>query len=752
MNTLTKFIIIIWSSALLTACGGGSDSDSSTDISQGTTKLAPIANVGADISTDENTTVTLDGSNSSDSDGSIVEYLWKQDSGSYDVEITGSNQSIASFSAPNIDSDLNLVFELTVTDNDGISSKDYLNVTILRVNQQPIANISANLEVNGDELVTIDGSNSNDPDGSIASYAWAQTSGTNVAITNANQAIASFTAPNVNAQLVFELTITDNEGATNTQSITVTTIEQTPEIIENQTPVANVQKTVTVDGGEQVILNGAASSDPDGNIVNYNWAQTSGSPSISFTKTQSSQATTSFIAPNVNTVLIFQLSVTDNNGATNTNSVTVTISEVVPENQAPIANAGINLSTDENTLISLNGSASNDPDGSIVSYSWVQTSGTRAAITNASLATASITAPEVDADTQLGFKLTVTDNEGETATDTMIVSILNVNKAPTAVAGNNFSSDENTQVTLDGSTSSDTDGTISSYSWTQIAGSPMVAINSPTASVASFTAPDVSETTTLTFELVITDNEGEEATDTISVSILDIPVNNAPDIDGVPASSVNEDNFYNFTPVTTDPDDDILIFSVSNLPQWATFDTESGTISGTPTASDIGYYGDIIISVYDGEATALLSGFSIQVLTALNIVELNPLLNEISGYSIFMGTTPDTLSLQNSLDIDSGIINSIDVLATDTNYMSIVPLDVNDGDIFASNPDLVGYRVYIGSTSDTLFLALDITADSENTFSVGELAIAGTYYVSIVVYDVNGFESMLSDIVELNVL
>jgi len=523
MNNLIKYFLIASLALFLSGCG---DEDENISFnSQAVMKIAPVANVGTDISTDENTVVTLDGSNSSDSDGSIVEYLWELDSGSYDIVLNGNNQSIATFTAPDVDADIQLVFELTVTDNDGISSKDYLNVTILRVNEQPVANAPVNVQATGDELVTIDGSNSHDPDGAIASYAWTQTSGTNVTILNADQAIASFTAPNVNAQLGFQLTVTDNEGAANTQAFIVTTVEQTPEVIENQFPIARVQSTVTVNGGGQVVLNGTASSDPDGSITNYNWAQTSGSPSIAFTKAQSSQATTSFIAPNVETQLIFQLSVTDDDGATSTNSVTVTINEVIaePENQAPYAYAGDNITVEENTLVTLSGSASNDSDGTIVGYYWTQRAGSpTVAINTPTSITASFTAPEVTESTTLTFDMKVTDNDGAEATDYVYVTVepaVEPNQDPTAETANNFSADENTLITLDGSASDDSDGTISSFSWTQVAGSPVVAINNPTTAVANFTAPEVTESITLTFELMVTDNDGADDSTTITITV-----------------------------------------------------------------------------------------------------------------------------------------------------------------------------------------------------------------------------------------
>jgi hypothetical protein len=81
------------------------------------------------------------------------------------------------------------------------------------------------------------------------------------------------------------------------------------------------------------------------------------------------------------------------------------------------------------------------------------------------------------------------------------------NNPPTANAGKNKEVNEGSTVTLDGSGSSDSDGTIASYAWTQTAG-PAVLLNDPNAQKPTFTAPQVILDTTLTFELVVTDNGG----------------------------------------------------------------------------------------------------------------------------------------------------------------------------------------------------------------------------------------------------
>lgn len=91
------------------------------------------------------------------------------------------------------------------------------------------------------------------------------------------------------------------------------------------------------------------------------------------------------------------------------------------------------------------------------------------------------------------------------------------------------------------------------------------------------------------------------------------PANNPPTISGSPASDVTATNAYSFVPQANDADGDTLTFSVSNLPSWASFDTTTGEISGTPAASDVGNYADIQISVSDGTDSAALASFSISV-------------------------------------------------------------------------------------------------------------------------------------------
>src|SRR5688572_16831967 len=97
-----------------------------------------------------------------------------------------------------------------------------------------------------------------------------------------------------------------------------------------------------------------------------------------------------------------------------------------------------------------------------------------------------------------------------------------------------------------------------------------------------------------------------------------VPSNRAPTISGTPPATAPVAVAYSFTPTASDPDGGTLTFAIANRPSWATFNTTTGRLSGTPTSANVGTFANISISVSDGAASASLPAFTITVNAAPN--------------------------------------------------------------------------------------------------------------------------------------
>ncbi len=143
--------------------------------------------------------------------------------------------------------------------------------------------------------------------------------------------------------------------------------------------------------------------------------------------------------------------------------------------------------------------------------------------------------------------------------------------------------------------------------------------------------------------------------------------NTAPSISGIPAIAVSAGVQYSFTPSASDANGDTLVYSVQNLPAWATFSSANGRIQGTPQSADAGSFANIVVSVSDGRASSTLPAFKITVSgTAGNFSAVlswseprqnvdGTTLIDLGGYHISWGTDPN--NLPNTMDLPGPAIS-----------------------------------------------------------------------------------------------
>jgi len=417
-------------------------------------------------------------STSSDPDGSISANSWNFGDGQTSTAASPSHTYGAAGT---------YTVTLTVTDNQGATNSVSHSVTVSPANQSPTAAFSSSCS--GDACTFTN--TSSDPDGSIASNSWnfgdGQTS-TTVSPSHTYTASGTYTVT---------LTVTDNQGATNSVSHNVTV---------NRAPTAAFSSSCT--NLSCSFTN--TSSDPDGSISTNNWTFGDGQTSTA--------ASPSHIYGAAGTYTV-TLTVSDNQGATNSVSHSVT---VTAPNQPPTANFTFSCSA-----LSCNfTSTSSDPDGSIASYSWTFGDGGTSTAANPSHAYTAAGSYTVS--------LRVTDNQGAQSTTTSkTVTVTAPNQPPTA----NFTFSCSALSCNFTSTSSDPDGSIASYSWTFGDGATSTAQNPSHVYAAGGT---------YTASLRVTDNQGAQST-TTSKSVTVTAPNSPPVVNAGPDQTAVTGLLYSST-------------------------------------------------------------------------------------------------------------------------------------------------------------------------------------------------------------
>lgn len=406
--------------AILTSCGGGGSGETSLPPPSsgggsggGTQNSAPTANAGPDQSLEVGSLITLDGTGSSDPDGDTITFAWEFESKPSDSQVSLSDDSAQS---PTFTADVagDYVVQLVVSDGTASSDPDTVTVQVSDANQPPVADAGPDQSVTTGDSVTLDGSQSLDPDEDLITYSWEFSQvpdGSAATISDTTAVSPRFTA-DIDGVYSVLLTVSDPVGLESSDSVEITAETA------NSAPIANAGPDQNVVTNSLVVLDGSASSDADNDGLIYSWEITTKPEGSTATLDDDSSPNPSFTADFDGEYLI-DLTVNDGIVSSDADTVVVTAATM---NSAPVADAGPDQTVDTGTTVTLDGSASSDSDGDALTYAWSFTStpeGSAASLVDDTAVTSTFT-PDLTGTYVVGLVV----NDGDLSSERDSVSIV----------------------------------------------------------------------------------------------------------------------------------------------------------------------------------------------------------------------------------------------------------------------------------------------------------------------------------------
>ncbi len=336
---------------------------------------APIADAGTDQNVPTGSVVTLDGSQSSDTNNDQLTYTWV---------LATPGGSAATLSDPTVfnptftaDVDGIYIAELVVNDGTQDSVPAAVTNTAASGNVTPTADAGADQNVTTGTNVSLDGSGSRDADSDPLTFVWTLVSvpsGSSATLSGSNRSNPTFIA-DVDGIYVAELVV--NDGSIDSAPATATITASSA----NSAPTANAGSNQNVATGSIVALDGSGSRDADNDLLTYQWTIVSKPAGSSAGLNSVNQPNPTFTA-DVDGTYVVELIVND--GAVDSVPATVEI-RAATANSAPTADAGPNQIANTGTTVVLDGTGSSDADNDPLTFNWTIVStpaGSAAALQN----------------------------------------------------------------------------------------------------------------------------------------------------------------------------------------------------------------------------------------------------------------------------------------------------------------------------------------------------------------------------------
>lgn len=417
-------------------------------------------------------------------------------------------------------------------------------------NAAPVAEAGGSQTLSSNEPVNLSGSGSYDPDGDPITFHWTIDSApTGSALLDADNPFSvnderdpgtTFT-PDAEGTFVISLVVIDGRGSVSTPDRTTITISS------GSAPVANAGDDQTANVGDTVSVDGGESWDRLGRDLTYAWtfAQVPGTSALTGLRGDSSAAAS--FEPDVSGLYLVALVV--DNGLEVSDPDTIIIRVNAGASDAPIADAGDDVSGDDCTDIPLDGSGSYDPNGEPLEYAWdleERPAGSSATTDSFADPTAEFTTFYPDVDGEYVLSLSVNDGVGWSVPDeiSLVASERSYNSPASVNPGAPLSYDggetlcestgfssyicgrcEAQTITLGSDAMvNDPDGDTVSFTWSSVSGSSVIPTPnrlSTTAVVsgAQPTAPGECEPNTYEFRLTAVDCAGQESSQTVTHTV-----------------------------------------------------------------------------------------------------------------------------------------------------------------------------------------------------------------------------------------
>jgi len=522
-----------------------------------------------------------------------------------------------------------------------------------------------------------------DPTGTLLTYEWEFTSvpgGSTITIADLSPSDSTATCtfvPDVEGTYVLILSVKDSDD-----QWSVDLVYATLEVIRpNLLPVAVAGPDIEVYCGDVVELNGTLSFDPDGEVLAWQWNASRENPSVVVMQ-NATLPEASFLAPDVTGTYAFIFKVRDDLGVWGLND-TVNVTVSIPPNIPPVAVAGADFAARISDIVSLDGAASYDGDGSIVVWLWKCTSHPSIGITGHDTMVASFV-PILEGTYE--FSLTVLDDRGDwSSEDTINVTILPLaqNVPPVAIISGAamrevYVGDE---VILNGSGSRDDDGVVSEYLW-NCTSDTGIEFSGRDTDIIRF-VPDAPGD--YVFTLTVMDDKGSWSWQEVEVTIhvMEVPVNSPPSavISGPTSVMLGEVVVLSGT-ASYDPDGGLVGW------RWAVSDHPDAELTGegssevTFTPSEAGNY-ILTLEVQDNEDLwSQLADWSVSVIAP----NTPPIAQVSDDITIKMGQTAN-LDGSGSHDLEGSIVKW---KWTCTSHQGLADLEPDDVDGAVFTPSSIG--------------------------------------------------------------